>query len=175
MPLTLSVEGLSGGDLTVSIGSRSGTIAAGAGRRSITLTPAVGDGGALPVSLAPAGGPVSFARIKLEVGATATAWSARPSGIEQMLCRRYHWRPAASVLIDAYQAAAASCRQTLPLPATMRALPTISCNVSQEINIQGTDRGIVAASAGWAYAHVTAQALGRVRAAFDDIAFDAEL
>ena len=175
VPLTLSVEGLSGGDLTASIGSQSGTIAVGAGRRAITLTPAVGDGGALPVSLAPAGGPVRFARIKLEVGATATAWSARPSGIEQMLCRRYHWRPAASVVIDAYQAAAASCRQTLPLPATMRALPTISCNVSQELNIQGTDRGIVAASAGWAYAHVTAQALGRVRAAFDDIAFDAEL
>lgn len=48
LPLTLSVEDLTGGSLAVTIGSQSGTIIAGAGRRSVTLTPAVGDTGVLP-------------------------------------------------------------------------------------------------------------------------------
>ena len=43
LPLTFSVEDLSGGSLAVTIGSQSGTITAGAGRRSVTLTPAAGD------------------------------------------------------------------------------------------------------------------------------------
>lgn len=175
VPLTLSVEGLSGGDLAVSVGSQSGTITAGAGRRSVTLTPAAGDSGVLAAGLAPAAGAVSLARVKLEIGRVASHWSARPLGVEQALCRRYHWRPAGGVLIDAYQAAAASSRQTLPLPVTMRTTPTVSCSVSQEINVQGADRGIVASASDWAYAYVTAQALGRVRASFDGIVFDAEL
>lgn len=175
VPLTLSVEGPSGGDLAVAVGSQSGTIAAGSGRRSVTLTPAPGDSGVLVVSLAPAAGAASFARIKLEIGPAATCWSARPLAAEQALCRRYHWRPGGAMLIDAYQAAAATCRQTLPLPVPMRTSPTVSCSVSQEINVQGSDRGIVASAPDWAYAYVTAQALGRVRAAFDGIVFDAEL
>jgi hypothetical protein len=175
VPLTLSVEDASGGDLVVGIGSRSGTITAGAGRRSVMLTPAAGDSGILAVSLAPAAGAVSFARVKLERGPVASHWSARPLAVEQALCRRYHWRPEGTALIDAYQAAAATVRQTLPLPVPMRATPTPSFGVSQEINVQGTDRGVVASSAEWAYAYVTAQALGRVRAAFDAMVFDAEL
>lgn len=175
VPVTVSVEGLSGGSLAVAVGSQSGTISAGAGRRSVTLTPATGDSGILAVSLAPASGAVSFARVKLEVGRVATAWSARPRSAEQILCRRYYWRPGSTLLIDAYQAATTASRQTLPLPVPMRTTPTVSCAVAQEINVQGTDRGIVATSAEWAYAYVTAQALGRVRAAFDGIVFDAEL
>ena len=79
------------------------------------------------------------------------------------------------MLIDAYQAAAAASRQILSLPVPMRATPSVTAAVSLEINVQGTDRGVVAQSAERAYAYVTAQALGRVRAAFDAIAFDAEL
>lgn len=175
LPLTLSVEGLSGGDLAVTLGSRSGTITPGAGRRSVTLTLAAGDSGVLALGLAPAAGAVSFARVKLEPGGIASHWTARPLAAEQMLCRRYHWRPAGTVLVDAYQAAAATARQTLALPVPMRATPNVSYAVSQEVNVQGTDRGLVAASAELAHAYVTAQALGRVRAAFDGIAFDAEL
>jgi len=175
LPLTLSVEGLSGGDLSVVIGSRSGTITAGTGRRSLTLTPAPGDTGALTVRLSPSTGAVSFARIKLEQGAIATAWGGRPLAIEQMLCRRYHWRLDGRILIDAYQAAASGSRQSIGLPVPMRTTPVISFIVSQEINVQGSERGIVAQSPERAYAFVTAQALGRVQAAFDAIAFDAEL
>lgn len=175
LPLTISVEDLTGGSLAVTIGSQSGTITAGAGRRSLTLTPAAGDAGVLQVRLSPSAGTVSLARIKLERGRIATGWAARPLSVEQMLCRRYYLKQDGQVLIDAYQAAAAASRQSLALPVSMRATPSASFSVSLEINVQGTDRGVVAQSPERAYAHVTAQALGRVRAAFDAIAFDAEL
>ncbi len=141
----------------------------------MTLTPAAGDTGVLQVRLSPSAGAVSFARIKLERGRLATGWAARPVPIEQMLCRRYFVRQDGQVLIDAYQAAAAASRQSLTLPVPMRATPGVAATVSLEINVQGTDRGVVAQSPERAYAYVTAQALGRVRAAFDAIAFDAEL
>lgn len=175
LPLTLSVDDLTGGSLAVTIGSQSGTIAAGTGRRSVTLTPAVGDTGVLQVGLSPSVGAVSFARIKLERGPVATSWAARPLSVEQMLCRRYFLKQDGQVLIDAYQAAAAASRQSLSLPVPMRATPSVTATVSLEINVQGTDRGVVAQSPERAYAYVTAQTLGRVRAAFDAIAFDAEL
>lgn len=174
LSLTLSVEGLSGGNLSVAIGSQTGTITAGADRRSVTLTPAVGDTGALTVRLSPSAGTVSFARIKLERGGVATGWGARALAIEQMLCRRYHWRPDGQILIDAYQAAAAGARQSIGMPVPMRTTPAVGFTVSSEINVQGSDRGVVAQSPERAYAYVTAQTLGRVRAAFDAIAFDAE-
>lgn len=175
LPLTLSVDDLTGGSLTVAIGSQSGTIPAGSGRRSLTLTPAAGDTGVLQVRLSPSAGAISFARIKLEHGRIATHWAARPLSIEQMLCRRYYLKQDGQVLIDAYQAAAAASRQSLSLPVPMRATPSVAATVSLEINVQGTDRGIIAQSPERAYAYVTALALGRVRAAFDAIAFDAEL
>ncbi|UZF94163.1 DUF2793 domain-containing protein [Bosea sp. NBC_00550] len=175
LPLSLSVEELAGGSLSVAIGSQTGTIAADTGRRSLTLTPAVGDTGALQIRLSPSAGAVSFARIKLERGRIATGWVARPLTVEQMLCRRYHWRPDGQVLIDAYQAGAAASRQSIGLPVSMRTTPSVGFSVSQEINVQGADRGVLVQSPERAYAYVTAQALGRVRAAFDAIAFDAEL
>jgi len=175
LPLTLSVEDLTGGDLAVMVGSRPGIITAGSGRRSVTLTPAGGDAGVLVVRLSPSAGAVSFGRIKLECGPLATGWMARPLCVEQMLCRRYHTRLDGQILIDAYQAAAAASRQSLVLPVPMRATPVVSFAVSSEINVQGGDRGVVAQSQQSAFAYVTALALGRVRAAFDAIAFDAEL
>ncbi len=175
LKLTLSVDNLSGGSLSVTVGSQSGTITAGSGRRFVMLTPAPGDVGMLPVKLAPSSGAVSFARVKLEYGPLATGWAVRPLAIEQQLCRRYHARLGGQILIDAYQAAAASSRQAISLPVSMRATPAVSFAVSSELNVQGMDRGVVAQSTESAYAYVTAQALGRVRAAFDGIAFDAEL
>lgn len=175
MSLTLSVEDLTGGNLAVAVGSQSGTITVGAGRRSVTLTPAAGDTGVLQVGLSPSAGAVSFARIKLEHGRLATGWAMRPLSVEQMLCRRYYLRQDGQVLLDAYQVSATASRQNLTLPVPMRSTPSTSFSVSQEINVQGSDRGVVAQSPEQAYAYATALALGRVRAAFDAIAFDAEL
>ena len=169
------LEDLTGGNLAVTVGSQSGTITVGAGRRSVTLTPAAGDTGVLQVGLSPSAGAVSFARIKLEHGRLATGWAMRPLSVEQMLCRRYYLRQDGQVLLDAYQVSATASRQSLTLPVPMRSTPSTSFSVSQEINVQGSDRGVVAQSPEQAYAYATALALGRVRAAFDAIAFDAEL
>jgi hypothetical protein len=173
--LCLSVEGLSGGSLNVGIGSQSGTITVGSGRRALTLTTASGDTGNLAIRLSPSSGSVSFRRVKLEFGAVQTGWAARPLTLEQALCRRYFWKREGIVLVDGYQAAAATIRQPIALPVRMRATPSVSATVSQEINIQGTDRGVVVQSPDRAYGYIIAQALGRVRAGFDDIAFNAEL
>lgn len=175
LPVTVSVEDLSGGALDIGFGSVSASLAPGAGRRGVTLTPAGGDTGALALSLAPAAGAVSFARVKLELGSLATRWLARPAVLEEMLCRRYFWARQGGLLLDAYQAAGAGARMEIALPVPMRAAPVPSVAVSLEINISGSDRGVAALSAERAYAYVTAAATGRVRAAFDAIAFDAEL
>ncbi|MFC5393083.1 phage tail protein [Bosea vestrisii] len=89
--LTLSVDDPSQ-DLTVTIGSTVGAIAAGAGRRSVTLVTAAGDAGNLPVKIKrTAAGAVTFGRVKLEVGGSASAWRARPATEEALLAARYAW------------------------------------------------------------------------------------
>ncbi|WP_324134956.1 hypothetical protein [Bosea sp. (in: a-proteobacteria)] len=174
-PLTLSVEGLSGGALSVTIGSVSGSIAAGTGRRSVTLTPAVGDTGALLVRLAPAGPAVTLRRIKLEIGRRASAWVARPATLEELLCARYFWRFESSLSLDAYQAAGGAVGQTLMLPARMRATPSAAFAVSGTVNVAGGSPALTVLSRREARVSVTASAVGRVQAAFGSIAFDAEL
>lgn len=174
-PLCLSVEGLSGGDLTVAIGSASGIITPGSGRRSIALTTTAGDIGNLEVRLSAMSGAASFGRVKLEPGVRATPWLARSQTQERQLCQRYHWRPGLSMLIDAYQGASGYYSNFLPFPTQMRATPTPSYSVTQEFNIMNGDRLIGAASPAMGYARVRANTQGRVFAVFDNIAFDAEL
>lgn len=176
LPLCLSVEGLTGGSLTVTIGSQSGTITAGSGRRAITLMPASGDSGTLAVQLAPASSAASFSRIKLEFGTAESGWAARPLPEEERLCRRYHWVRSGQLLLDGYQAASGTTRQEIALPCRMRATPSVSFTTSLDTNIEtGTDPVVGALSAETAYAEISAEALGRVSATFDDIVFDAEL
>lgn len=175
LPLTLSVEGLSGGDLAVSVGSASGVIGAGSGRRGVTLTPAGGDTGVLAVSIAPAGPAVTLGRVKLEVGRRASVWTARPATVEELLCARYFWRIQSSLALDAYQAAGGAVHQPLMLPARMRATPSASFAVSGTANVAGGSAALTVMSRWEARVSVTASAVGRVQAAFDAIAFDAEL
>lgn len=175
LPLTLSVEGLSGGALSVSVGSVSGSVAAGAGRRSVTLTPAAGDTGALLVSLAPVGPAVSLRRVKLEIGRRASTWAARPATLEELLCARYFWRPESSLALDAYQAAGGAVAQTLILPTRMRATPSAAFAVSGTVNVAGGSPALTVLSRREARVSVAASAVGRVQATFGSIAFDAEL
>ncbi|SEG60530.1 DUF2793 domain-containing protein [Bosea lathyri] len=175
-PLTVSVEDLSGGSLTVGIGSQSGAITAGAGRRALTLTPAAGDTGNLQIRLASAGGAATFRRIKLEFGMAATGHQNRPLTQEQQLCWRHYWRHEGTIRLDAYQVAGGASRQVIVLPARMRATPSVSFAVVSDANVQGgAERGIYATSAQGAYAGVVAASTGRVQAEFGDIAFDAEI
>lgn len=175
VPLCLSVEELSGGSLEVAIGSATGTIASGSGRRSVALTPAAGDSGNLAVRIAPASGGVSFRRVKLEYGSSATAWLARSAVQERQLCERYHWRPGISLLVDCYQSGTGYCQQLMTFPTMMRITPSTSFTIVQELNIYGGERSVNAPSPHLAIAVIRAAATGRTYAQFGDIAFNAEL
>lgn len=90
--VTISVDTPSK-DLGITFGSQSGTITAGSGRRSVTLTLGGGDTGNLTLQIdRSADDGVTFGRVKLEIGATATAWQARPLSEEVQLCQRYYWK-----------------------------------------------------------------------------------
>lgn len=175
VPLCLSIEDSSGGALSITIGSVSGTISAGTGRRSVALTPAPGDSGALSVRLAPSAGAVSFRRIKLEFGSAATPWLARSMTQERQLCERYYCRLEANLFLDAYQAASAYQRQIITFPTRMRTAPAAIYSVSPEANVYGGERLINVSSPSAAMASIRAASTGRVYAQFNDIAFDAEL
>ena len=84
--LTLSAATLSGGTIAVSLGSASGTLGAS---QSLTLTLGSSDTGNLTLALSIAAGTPAFSRFRLEIGAVATSWTARPATIEMILCQRY--------------------------------------------------------------------------------------
>jgi hypothetical protein len=127
--MTLSVEAPSH-DLSVAIGSATGTIPAGSGQRSVTLTTGAGDSGNITVKLTRSGGgSVSFGQVKLELGTGATGWRGRPE--EAWLAARYCHvaRPgaagallAAGLLIDTGELAVC-----IALPAPLRvSSPTVT-------------------------------------------------
>lgn len=77
-------------DVTITVGTATGTLTAGSGRRSVTITTNSGDTGNLPVKIAKASGSgVTFGRVKLELGAVASPWYARPQPQEMALAYRY--------------------------------------------------------------------------------------
>lgn len=174
-PLCLSVEDLGGGDLDVTIGSVSGAITAGSGRRSVTLTPAAGDTGNLSVQLAPAAGAVTFRAIKLELGTAPTPWLARSQTEERQLCERYYWRPKGALMLDCYQGTTGYFQHYVTFPTTMRETPTVSYTVLQESNIYGGERWVSAFSPSLATAMIRAATTGRVYAQFGDVTFSAEI
>ena len=140
--VTLSVEAPSQ-DLAVAIGSATGTIPAGAGRRSVTLTTGAGDTGNITVKLARSGGgTVNFSRVKLELGAAATPWQGRAE--ETWLAARYCHaiRPgAAGVRLAAGQLVdTGDLSVTLPIPAPMRV-------ANPAVTLSGLNRRIFAETA----------------------------
>lgn len=129
--VTVSVEGLTGGNLNVAVGSASGAITPGSGRRSVTLTLGAGDTGNLAVTLTPVSYPTWWKRVKLELGGAATDWQARPVQAELQLCQRYFQRYAntsgsVSVLFLCYGYASNRVFGVMPLPVPMRASPTVT-------------------------------------------------
>lgn len=92
LDVTVSVEDLSGGDLSVDIHGQTANIASGTGRKGVTITVPSGVTGDLTLKLSPASGAVTFKRVKLELGGVATAWNPRPAPLEYELCLRYYER-----------------------------------------------------------------------------------
>ena len=174
MPLTLSVEALTGAALEIALGGSSARLQPGQGLASVTLTPDAGESGALPLRLAAVAGAARFQRVKLELGRQATGRSLRSAVEEERLCRRYHWRREGALALDGYQAAGGAVRQELTLPVRMRTTPSVSFTASQPLNLQGAAT-ITALSAESVVAAATAAATGRVRVELTAVAFDSEI
>ncbi len=129
--ITFSVDDLTNGSLGVAVGSVSGTITAGAGRRSVTLTLGAGDTGNIAVTLTPATYPVWFKRAKLETGAAPTEWQARPLTSELQLCQRYYLRVTSvggvfTTFGFGYSPTTTQANVGFTFPVAMRAIPTFS-------------------------------------------------
>lgn len=133
--LTLSVEAPSA-NIAVTLGSASGIITAGSGRRSLMLTLGAGDSGNLTLNLSSSGGgPVSFGRVKLEVGSSATVWQARPAPQEYALAIRYFRR--GYIAADFNAAANEVLVVSSPFPSPMRVAPTMAFgNVVAQSNMK---------------------------------------
>lgn len=127
--LTLSVEDPSE-PLPVVIGSKTATITAGPGRRSVSVTLDGSETGNITVRLQPSSA-CSFKRVKLEVGAYATSWVGVPFDVEEFRCRRYYQRLAVSSGAPAIlgtlgqRVAGNNIDLTCTLPVPMRADPTL--------------------------------------------------
>lgn len=154
VPMTVSLEAPSA-NVDVSLGGATGTVTAGAGRRSVTLTPTIG--GNITLSLQRSGGgSVFFRRVKCEVGTVATPWTPRPYALEQALCGRYFVAGASTgYILGQADAASTWLAQFMAFPGIMRAVPTLTFsnphNADASLSVLvGTFRGgstVAAASA----------------------------
>ncbi|KMM77081.1 hypothetical protein ACP93_02670 [Xanthomonas sp. NCPPB 1128] len=116
-PLTLSVEDPSG-SLSVSVGGATGTITAGSGRRSVTLTPT--GSGNMTLQITATG--VTYSRPQLERGSFASPFEYLKQPEEMALCQ---WYCRAGSLTLRSNGSATSGAGTW-LPFSMRAAPTVT-------------------------------------------------
>ncbi|KZC17010.1 hypothetical protein RHOFW510R12_01550 [Rhodanobacter sp. FW510-R12] len=87
--ITVSVDALTGGNLTVNVEGVIGTIVAGSGRVGVAVAVPAGSTGNVTLTLTPAGAAVTYKRVQIELGSVATEFEWRPSQIELSLCQRY--------------------------------------------------------------------------------------
>lgn len=129
--------------VTVHVGSganyATGTIASGAGRRSLTLTVPAAVTGDVKLRLS---GAASFSRVKLERGATATAWQDTALGLSRILCCRYFYAflNTSGVVFAAkvVQTAGVAGICNFDFPARMRALPAVTASGIRFVTTGGT-------------------------------------
>ncbi|MCA3565555.1 MAG: DUF2793 domain-containing protein [Methylocystis sp.] len=87
--LAFSVDGLSGGNLQVTINGVTQAISPGTGRRGVTFSTGTSWTSPLSVRLSPAAGAVSFANAALVQGGTIRPYRPRPIALEMLMCQRY--------------------------------------------------------------------------------------
>ena len=161
--VTLSVEDLTGGNLDVYIEGQTGTISAGSGRNSVTLTIPASSTNDIAAQLIPASSAVTYKNIRLERGSSATAWTPRFRPEEQSLCMRYYQRFKVT-LRDADYAGLNWAQKRIYFLVPMRAVPTITEGSSVDLNLyykgttnvglDGFDAAIRSLNAGDFYASV---------------------
>lgn len=133
VPVVVSIEAPSA-DLTINWGNVSGTITAGSGRRSVALTSTAAGNTTLKIAKASGSG-VTFGRVKVEVGATPTAWLVRPFDVGLLLCQRYYCKsygysavPGAATDLQraAYSVIDGNYGTGIRFPVAMRGAPTVT-------------------------------------------------
>jgi len=140
--VTLSVENPSG-SVNLNVGGVSGTINAGSGRRGQQFALPAGATGNITVSVQATG--VTYSRLKLEVGTSATPFESRPMAQELALCQRYYETSfAAGVTPGTGQASPGyiTCAWTtgkarsqfIPFKVTKRAVPALTAYTSSDAN-----------------------------------------
>lgn len=87
-PVTISLVDPSH-DVAVAFGGVSGTIVAGSGVKSLTLTPTAGGNATLSLQRS-GGGTVTFKCPRVELGSVATTEIPRPAALENLLCGYYY-------------------------------------------------------------------------------------
>lgn len=121
--VTVSVEDPSG-SISVDVDGATGTITAGAGRRGVSIAVPSGSTGNVTLTLTATG--VTYKRVQLEVGATATAFDVRHPAIVLQLCQRYYQvisTTSGSAFILAAVYSTTRAIGFLYLPVSMRATP----------------------------------------------------
>jgi hypothetical protein len=133
--VTVSLEDPSG-DVAVDVAGATGTIGAGSGRRSVTLSLPAGAVGDVIVTLGASA--ASFARPMLNKGAAPAPFERLPLSVELAMCRRYFAKTFAEAVAPAGHAgyggslvthaivanAIAAVRWQFPAP--MRAVPSVT-------------------------------------------------
>jgi hypothetical protein len=133
--VTVSVDNPNG-PLTVSVDAATGTIPAGAGRRSVTLTVPASATGNIAVTLTGSG--VTFARTVINRGPWVEPFARIPPGLNLLLCQRYYAKTFRLDVAPTSNAGMAGCplaqaivANVIPpvrwqLPVAMRAVPNVT-------------------------------------------------
>ncbi len=126
--ITVSVDALTGGNLTVNVEGVIGTIVAGSGRVGVAVAVPAGSTGNVTLTLTPSSGAVTYKRVQVEMGSAATSFEWRPVGTELLLCQRYYSRFKSGGVFQGFgsgiiSASTVCTSVVIKLPATMRAAP----------------------------------------------------
>ena len=158
----VSVEAPSA-DLTVNLGSATGTITSGAGRRSVALTLGAVDTGHLDLKLSAATS-VTFSRVAVYQSILNISYLPRPKAEEDYLCRAYFERMASegagSVFVSVVGArSTVTATGVIPYVAK-RVAPTISASATTDFDILGIGGEVIGSltfnAAGRSLSEVTA-------------------
>lgn len=135
--ITVSVENPSA-SLNVNVDGITGTIAAGAGRRGVTLTVPSGSTGNVTLTLS--GSSVSFSRAQVEDGDKVTAFERRNPGVELALAQRYcHARAggsASAFLFPGFANSTTAALTVASFPEVMRVAPAVTAKGQMRLQNQ---------------------------------------
>ncbi|MET0549721.1 MAG: DUF2793 domain-containing protein [Xanthomonas sp.] len=130
--VTLSVQDPSG-SINVSVGGVTGTIAAGSGRRGVTLAIPSNGSGNLTVQMTATN--VTYSLPQLERGGAANAFEYRLKSTELQLCQRYYERR--GLFSTAYNQANQTIDTDVPFAVPKRTSPAITWASASYVNCSG--------------------------------------